>query len=94
MRVFALNAPDMSITEERLRARFTPSPPPSNSSNDGDSKRDGEKRLLDANSRRSGGGKEREGDDEGGGERAVSLCMELVYGEGFGVAEEVNELLR
>lgn len=37
---------------------------------------------------------EKEGEGEEVGERAVTLCMELVHGEGCGVAEEANVILR
>lgn len=45
---------------------------------------------------RDGGASVEEGEEggDGAGERAVALCMELVHGEGCGVAEEANEVMR
>lgn len=81
LQVVALHAPDANIAERRFRARFV-APPRTGS---GSQKAPAVK----------GEGEGAQGKVSGEGqERMVTLCMELVHGEGCGVAEEANEVLR
>lgn len=80
IQVVGLNAPDGSTIEARLLASL------SSSSTSGPSKA--------ASRRRDASGEQDGSMAEGEKQRAVSLAMEVIGGECFGVAEEANEVLR